>query len=198
MIVEINSKIDNVWILICGVHILCMQLGFIMLEVGTLRGKNSRNIIYKNMADAFVSVIAWWAIGYGHAFGAKGGLFGSGSYFATAFDDDDYRAWVMSYLFCATTCTAISGALAERTFLDTYLYFTFLMSTIIYPVLSGWVWGGGWLQQLGFHDHGGSGVVHMTAGFAAMIGTYFLGPRLGYFKQRVPDRGSFEYSRMQH
>ena len=103
----------------------------------------------------------------------------------------------MSLCFCTTTCTIISGALAERTFLDTYIYFTFVMSSLIYPVLACWVWGGGWLQQLGFLDHGGAGVVHMSAGFAGMIGTYILGPRIGFFnkKNQMHNKGSFEFSR---
>ena len=159
-----------------------MQLGFIMLEVGSIREKNSRNIIYKNLVDTFVSTITFWSIGYGHAWKSSGGLLGSGGFFDAGFDNADYRNWVVSYCFCTTTCTAISGSLAERTFLDTYIFFTFIMSALIYPVLSSWVWGGGWLQQLGFHDHGGSGVVHMTAGFAGLIGTYILGPRLGFFR----------------
>ena len=98
-----------------AVHVLAMQLGFIMLEVGTIRQKNSRNIIYKNLVDTFVSTITFWAIGYGHAVGSKGGLLGSGGFFDTGFKNEDYRSWVVSYCFCTTTCTAISGSLAERT-----------------------------------------------------------------------------------
>ena len=145
MITEINGKIDDVWILIVAVHVLCMQLGFIMLEVGSIREKNSRNIIYKNLVDTFVSTITFWSIGYGHAWKSSGGLLGSGGFFDAGFDNADYRNWVVSYCFCTTTCTAISGSLAERTFLDTYIFFTFIMSSLIYPVLSSWVWGGGWL-----------------------------------------------------
>ena len=198
MISEINGKIDDVWILIVAVHVLCMQLGFIMLEVGTIRTKNSRNIIYKNMVDAFVCAVTFYFVGYRNYVGGAGGLLGSGSFFDAGYTDSDYRSWVIGYCFCSTTCTAVSGALAERTFLDTYIFFTFIMSSLVYPVLACWVWGGGWLQQMGFKDHGGSGVVHMTAGFAGMIGAYILGPRLGYFKNRTPDRGTFEYARLQH
>ena len=168
--------------MIVVIEVCMMQLGFIFLEVGTIRSKNSRNIIYKNLVDTFVSTITFWIIGYGQAYGGGGGFLGSGNFFDFGFSDIEYRKWIQSYCFCATTCTIVSGALAERTLLDTYIYFTFLMSAIIYPVLACWVWGGGWLQQIGFHDHGGAGVVHMTAGFAGMIGTYILGPRLGFFK----------------
>ena len=182
MIAFINDQIDNVWMMVVALEVIGMQLGFIMLEVGTIRSKNSRNIIYKNLVDTFVSTITFWVIGYGIAYGAEGGLIGAGGFFDFGFEDIDYRRWLVSYCFCTTTCTIVSGALAERTFLDTYMFFTFVMSSLIYPVLACWVWGGGWLQQLGFQDHGGAGVVHMTAGFAGLIGTYILGPRIGYFR----------------
>ena len=146
MVVEINRQIDDVWILIVAVHVLCMQLGFIMLEVGTIGATNSRNIVYKNMIDTFVSALTFYFIGYGYAYGENSGFLGSGSYFDIDFSDDDYRQWVIAFCFCSTTCTAVSGALAERTYLDTYMFFTFIMSSLIYPAVSFWVWGGGWLQ----------------------------------------------------
>ena len=188
----VRSQIDNLWIMIVAVHVLCMQLGFIMLEVGTIRAKNSRTVIYKNLVDTFVTAIIFYAVGYRYAYGENSGLIGSSFYFDSSFTDEDYKRWVIGFCFCSTTCTAVSGALAERVFIDTYVFFTLIMSSLVYPVISYWVWGGGWLQELGYHDHGGSGVVHMTAGFAGMIGAYILGPRLGYFKNRTPDRKSFQ------
>ena len=145
MVLRINSSIDNLWITIVMLEITAMQLGFILLEVGTIRAKNSRNIIYKNLMDLMVSTITYWLIGYGVATGGLGGLMGIGQLCDFGFKDQDYSAWIISYCFCTTTCTIISGALAERTFLDTYVYFTFTMAALIYPVISSWVWGGGWL-----------------------------------------------------
>ena len=135
-------------------------------------------------------------MGYGFASEGKGGFVGTGSFFDTSFEDIDYRKWLVSYCFCCTSCTIVSGALAERTFVETYLYFTLLMATLIYPIVACWVWGGGWLQALGFKDHGGAGLVHMTSGLAGMIGTYILGARLGIFKDVQPVKGTFEYTRL--
>ena len=138
--------IDNIWMLIVVVHVLMMQLGFVMLEVGTIRPKNGRNLIYKNLVDIFVCALTFYFVGYGHANNNSGGLWGSGGFFDQGFSEIDYRIWTVNFCFCSTTCTAISGALAERTFLDTYIFFTFIMSSLIYPVVASWAWGGGFLQ----------------------------------------------------
>ena len=166
-----------------------------MLEVGTIGASNSRSIIFKNMIDTFISALAFYVIGYAYAYGDEAGLLGSGQYFDTGFKDEDYRKWVIAFCFCSTTCTAVSGALAERTYLDTYRFFTLIMSSLVYPVISCWVWGGGWLQRMGYHDHGGSGVVHMTAGCAAMIGAFILGPRLGFSARKASSRKNFQNTR---
>ena len=92
-----------------------------------------------------VSTLTYWLIGYGIASGDVGGLFGDGRLMDFGYKEVDYSDWIISFCFCTTTCTIISGALAERTFLDTYMYFTFTMSSVIYPIISNWVWGGGWL-----------------------------------------------------
>ena len=146
VISDIDERIDNLWLMTVAAHVLCMQLGFIMLETGTLSAKNTRSIIYKNLIDTFVAAIVYYFIGYRYAHGGQAsGLIGSGSYFDAGFTDQDYRQWVIGYCFCSTACTAVCGSLAERTFIDTYLFFTVLMSSLIYPVISFWVWGGGWL-----------------------------------------------------
>ena len=145
MVAEMNKKIDEIWLLLVAVHVLMMQLGFILIEVGFIRAKNTRTVIFKNLVDAFLVALIWYVIGYGYLHGGEGGIIGSGGMLDLNFEDSDYITWVISYTFCATTCTAISGALAERTFMDTYLCFTFLMAAIIYPVIASWAWGGGWL-----------------------------------------------------
>ena len=128
--------------------------------------------------------------------GGQGGFQGgAGHYFDLMFDEVDYGKWLMGYCFCNATCTLVSGAIAERCILDTYIAFALIMSSVIYPVISCWCWGGGWLQELGFHDFAGAGVVHLTAGISGMTGTVLLGPRLGYFKNKSPIKSSFEYAR---
>ena len=158
-----------------------MQTGFLLLEVGVIRKKNSRYTILKNFLDMCVVTISFWFFGFGVSKGAAGGLFGgSTSNLAITSDDINYEQWIIGYAFCSTTCTIVSGALAERCILDTYITFTFIMSSIIYPVSASWAWGDGWLDKLGFQDHAGSGVVHMTAGFAGLLGTLIIGPRIGF------------------
>ena len=174
--------IDDIWQVIVVLEIFTMQLGFMMIEVGTIRFKNQRSVIYKNLLDIFMVAVTFWGLGYGISVGATGGLHGKGGFFDREFDEKSFNQWILGYCFCCSTCTIVSGALAERTFIDTYLAYSFVMSSLIYPVISCWAWGGGWLQGLGFHDHGGSGVVHLTAGISGMIGTIFLGPRIGYLK----------------
>ena len=145
MITEVNSKIDDLWMIVVALEIMGMQLGFILLEIGTIRKKNSRNVIYKNLADFFVSTITFCLIGYRISTDAQGGLNGSGNFLDIGFESIDYRNWIVSFGFCTTACTAVSGALAERTFLDTYVCFSFIMSSLIYPVIACWAWGGGFL-----------------------------------------------------
>ena len=171
-----------------------MQTGFLLLEVGVIRKKNARYTVLKNFLDMCIVTVTFCFFGFGVSRGGAGGLFGSTSVFDINFDDINYGNWIISYAFCSTTCTIVSGALAERCILETYVCFTFIMSSIIYPVISCWTWGGGWLGELGFHDHAGSGVVHMTAGFAGIIGTVIMGPRIGFFKIKAPLNDSIEYS----
>ena len=120
-------------------------------------------------------------------------MHGTGGFFDFSFSEKDYRQWILGYGFCSSTITIVSGALAERTFLDTYLAYSFVMASLIYPVISCWAWGDGWLQNLGYHDHGGSGVVHLTAGVSGLIGTIICGPRIG-FNNSTPVKGTFEHS----
>ena len=174
-----------------------MQIGFIMFEVGYSRAKNTRCIIYRSLADMFICGLIFYGIGYNYAYGENSGLIGATGFgfFDTNYKDIDYRRWVMGFCYCSTTLSITTSALAERTYLDTYFFYSITMSSLLFPVLSYWVWGSGWLHQMGYADHGGSGVVHMTAGFSGMIGNYILGPRLGIFKNRTPERKSFSFTR---
>ena len=165
-----------------------------MLEVGSIRAKNSRSVIYKNLIDIFMVTATYWGLGFGISYKGDGGLHGQGGFFDLNFSEQNYREWILGYCFCCSTITIVSGALAERTFIDTYLAYSFVMASLIYPIISCWAWGGGWLQELGFHDHGGSGVVHLTAGVSGLIGTVIIGPRIG-FQNAEPTKGTFGYTR---
>ena len=137
--------IDDIWQVIVVLEIFTMQLGFMMIEVGTIRFKNQRSVIYKNLLDIFMVAVTFWGLGYGISVGATGGLHGKGGFFDREFDEKSFNQWILGYCFCCSTCTIVSGALAERTFIDTYLAYSFVMSSLIYPVISCWAWGGGWL-----------------------------------------------------
>ena len=180
-----------------------MQLGFALLESGFARRKNSKNILIKNVFDACVCVLCFWLIGFGVAFhgsdgsfiGVDGAVLGSNN-----FDQSDknlYLMWIFQFSFAATSSTIVSGSLAERTQLPAYLAYYVLMTCLIYPVVVGWVWGGGWLGDTnqagkGFHDFAGSGVVHMVGGVAGFAAAYMVGPRHGKEKHEEDKKNVFE------
>jgi Amt family ammonium transporter len=179
------------------IEMIMMQVGLMMSEVGNARTKNSRSIIHRFIMNMMIVGLVYFFLGHEFANGNKSGLLGSTSFdlIELDFKDYDYKLWVIGFIFCQTTNAIACSAFCERTFLDTYVFFTIIMSSIIYPVQAHWVWGGGWLHQMGYHDHGGSGLVHMTAGCAALIGNYILGPRLGFFKVKTPEKKSFAFTR---
>ena len=142
---QLNEVIDSVWVMIVLVLIFNMQLGFILLEAGAVRSKNQMNILFKNLVDMFVSCLAFWFMGYKWSVEANGGVLGAGSNFTLGFNSNDYTNWLTGLCFCNTCSTIVSGSLAERCLLDTYIFFTMMMTTVIYPVVASWVWGGGWL-----------------------------------------------------
>jgi len=162
--------------------IFLMQLGFTMLECGIVREKNSSNILLKNLLDTCVGALAFYAIGYGFSVEADGGIIGTKYFFATGFDSIRFLEWSFYFTYCSTCATIVSGSLAERTYLDTYLIFSFMMTAFIYPVVASWVWGDGWLQRIGFIDCAGSGAIHMLGGACGFVGAYLLGPRKGFYK----------------
>jgi len=153
-----------------------------LLEVGSVSTKNTSNILIKNLFDTFIGALAYWLVGFSFANEAKGGLIGTANFLTNDFTHKQYLKWIFQYSFCTTSATIVSGSLAERTFVDTYIIFSFLMSSFVFPIVSAWVWGGGWLSELGFHDYAGSGVVHMLGGLGGFVGTIILGPRLGVFE----------------
>ncbi len=156
-------------------------MGFAMLEAGTVRAKNSSNILLKNLLDTYVGAIVYYLVGYAIANNAEGGIIGHYHFASIGFSEDDYLKWIIQYSICSNIPTIVAGSLAERTFADTYMFFALLITGFIYPVAAAWIWGGGWLQVLGFRDFAGAGVVHLLGGVCGMVGTIILGPRLGVF-----------------
>lgn len=183
VIADMEDSVNQVWIITSAINIIAMQLGFTFLEVGSIHPKNKANILIKNLLDTFIGALAFYALGFAFANEGAGGLVGGGQFFCRGLTRDDMLKWLFQFSFCSTSATIVSGSLAERTYIDTYIVFSFLMGSIVYPVASSWVWGGGWLQELGFVDFAGCAVVHELGGFGGFIGTIILGPRIGFYDE---------------
>ena len=179
----VNSEVYGVWFLIGAALVFWMQAGFAMVEAGFTRAKNSGNIIMKNLMDFCIGTVMFIAIGFGLFLGEDVvGLIGKPGFdIFTAYESFDWSNFVFNLVFCATTATIVSGAMAERTKFLSYCVYSAVISALIYPIEAHWVWGGGWLAQMGFHDFAGSTCIHMVGGVCALIGAKILGPRIGKF-----------------
>ncbi len=179
----VNSEVYGVWFLIGAALVFWMQAGFAMVEAGFTRAKNTGNIIMKNLMDFCIGTCTFILIGFGLLLGED--LFGfigkPGFDIFTSYADFDWSNFVFNLVFCATTATIVSGAMAERTKFLSYCVYSGVISALIYPVEAHWIWGGGWLAQKGFHDFAGSCAIHMVGGISALIGAKILGPRIGKF-----------------
>jgi len=189
---SLATSISYVWVLVAGVLVFFMQAGFALLESGSTRSRNAGSVFMKNLMDFCMCGLAFWAFGFALMFGGSGlapGLDTGNSVVGTsgfllsgeASSTDTALLWFFQMVFAATAATIVSGALAERTRLDAYMAYSFLISAIIYPVYGHWVWGGGWLAELGAWDFAGSGVVHAVGGVAAFVGAKMVGPRKDKF-----------------
>jgi ammonium transporter, Amt family len=184
----IEIAVDTIWVLLAAFLVFFMQAGFAMVEAGFTRAKNAGNIIMKNLMDYACGSLIYWALGFALMFGvSKGGLIGGSGFFASgAFAHLGLDIPIAAFLlfqtvFAATAATIVSGAMAERTKFVSYLIYSIVITAVIYPVVGHWVWGGGWLSQIGFIDFAGSTVVHSVGGWAALMGAIVLGPRIGKF-----------------
>jgi Amt family ammonium transporter len=184
----LGFSVDIVWMFLGAILVFIFQAGFALVETGLTRAKNATNITMKNLMDFCFGALVYWAIGWGLMWGkdALGGLVGSDQFFpgTMGLDIDSanfYKSWFFQVVFAATAATIVSGAMAERTQFKSYLIYTCFISAIIYPIQGHWIWGGGWLGNLGFHDFAGSTVVHSVGGWAALMGAIVLGPRLGKY-----------------
>ena len=182
---------DTLWVLVAAFLVFFMQAGFAMVESGFTRAKNAVNILMKNLMDFSMGSIAYWAIGFAIMFGAGNAFMGTSGWFvpsdSSAFSSLEWSsvpthaAWLFQLVFAATAATIVSGAMAERTQFKSYLIYSVFITGIIYPIVGHWIWGGGWLSDLGVSDFAGSTVVHSTGGWLALTGAIVLGPRAGKY-----------------
>ncbi len=179
----ITGEVYGVWFLIGAALVFWMQAGFAMVEAGFTRAKNTGNIIMKNLMDFCIGTIVFILIGFSLLLGEDlAGLIGKPGFdIFTSYADFDWSNFVFNLVFCATTATIVSGAMAERTKFLSYCVYSAVISALIYPIEAHWIWGGGWLAQIGFHDFAGSCAIHMVGGVSALIGAKMLGPRIGKF-----------------
>ncbi len=180
----IDGEVFGVWFLIGAALVFWMQAGFAMVEAGFTRAKNTGNIIMKNLMDFCIGTVMFILIGFGLFLGkdALGGFTGTPNFdIFTDYANFDWSNFVFNLVFCATTATIVSGAMAERTKFLSYCIYSAVISAVIYPIEAHWTWGGGWLAQMGFHDFAGSNCIHMVGGISALIGAALLGPRIGKF-----------------
>ena len=194
---SVKYMLDTIWTFVAAVLVFFMQAGFAMVEAGFTRAKNASNIMMKNLMDFSMGSIAYWAIGFGIMFGAGNAFMGLSGFFlkdaGNTFASLDWTniplavKYFFQLVFAATAATIVSGAMAERTKFQSYIVYSIFITALIYPVVGHWIWGGGWLADLGFWDFAGSTVVHSLGGWLALMGALMLGPRIGKYN---PDGSS--------
>ncbi|WP_298032408.1 ammonium transporter [uncultured Dysosmobacter sp.] len=182
------SAVNTIWVLLGAALVFLMQAGFAMCEAGFTRAKNTGNILMKNLMDFCIGTPTYWVLGFGIMFAGSGAIIGGldpfvrGDYAAVLPEGVPLMAYlIFQTVFCATAATIVSGSMAERTKFISYCIYSFCISAFIYPISGHWIWGGGWLSQMGFHDFAGSTAVHMVGGVCACIGAAILGPRIGKY-----------------
>jgi len=184
---EVTIAIDTIWIMIAGFLVFFMHAGFSLVEIGFTRSKNSVNILMKNMLTIAVGVITFYVIGFAFMFGTDAaGLVGTSGFLVKGFGELDFGIptlgfWFFQAVFAATAATIVSGAVAERIKFAAYLILAFVITSVTYPIVGHWIWGGGWLAERGFIDLAGSTVVHSVGGWSALVAAYLLGSRVGKY-----------------
>ncbi|MBL7071903.1 MAG: ammonium transporter [Candidatus Omnitrophica bacterium] len=183
----ISIGLDTVWVLISAFFVFFMQAGFGMVEAGFIRAKNTCNILTKNFLDFCMASLGFFMFGYAIMFGAGNWFMGFKGWFLSGAESGAniplYAFWLFQAAFCGAAATIVAGGMAERMKFQAYLIYSFIISALIYPIVGHWIWGGGWLADLNFADFAGSTVVHTVGGFAALIGTVILGPRIGKYNK---------------
>jgi len=182
----LKQGLDTVWVLLAAFLVFFMQAGFGMVESGFIQAKNTCNILMKNFLDFCLASLGFFIIGYALMFGDGNGFIGLKGWCLLGLEDKAngiplYAYWLFQAAFCGAAATIVAGGMAERMKFPAYLVYSFLISAFIYPIIGHWIWGGGWLSRMGFADFAGSTVVHTVGGFAALVGTSILKPRVGKF-----------------
>ncbi len=203
---DLGLSIDTVWMLLAAMLVFFMQPGFAFCEAGFTRSKNTVNILFKNFVDFMLGSLLFWFLGFGIMFGNDGagfmGLpnFGDLSFYKNSAGLPTEGFLMFETVFCATSATIVSGAMAERTKFNMYVVYSLFISMLIYPIEGHWTWGGGWLANadpgsfmantfgIGFHDFAGSAVVHSVGGVLAFVGALILGPRVGKYDKNGKSR----------
>ncbi|MDP3721197.1 MAG: ammonium transporter, partial [Anaerolineaceae bacterium] len=196
-IVDLTRGLNTVWVLVAAFLVFWMQAGFALVEAGLTRAKNTTNILFKNLIDFIFATLAFWAVGYAFMFGSSAsGWIGTSGFLLAGGEDVAglplMAFWFFQLVFAGTAATIVSGSMAERTQFKSYLVYSFIISSIIYPISGHWIWGGGWLATLpfgaGFKDFAGSTVVHSVGGWLGLMGALALGPRIGKFTKEGKPR----------
>lgn len=184
------NGLDTLWVLLGAMLVFWMQPGFALVEAGLTQAKNSANILMKNFVDFMFGTVLFWVAGYSIMYGADFGVLGWDGFFGMPADSNvpGEATFIFQTVFCATTATIVSGAMAERTKFSMYIIISVLISALVYPVEGHWSWGGGWLSEMGFHDFAGSTVVHLCGGALAFAGAIVLGPRIGKYDKNGNSR----------
>jgi Amt family ammonium transporter len=182
------DALDTLWVLLAAILVFFMQAGFGMVETGLVRAKNAANVLFKNALDFSFATLGYFALGYAIMWGGSGLLFGTEGWFLSGVESPVETLplevfWLFQAVFAGAAATIVAGAVAERMRFAAYLMYSFILSALVYPVVGHWVWGGGWLGGLGFHDFAGSTVVHAVGGVSALVGAWLLGPRIGRFNK---------------
>ena len=184
-ITNIITGVDTLWVLMAAFLVFLMQAGFGMLEAGLIRAKNTANILMKNLMDFSMASLGFFIFGYAIMFGSGNAIFGSSGWFLinaeSAADVPLFAFWLFQAVFVGAAATIVAGGMAGRMKFVAYIIYSFLISAFVYPLVGHWIWGGGWLAELGFIDFAGSTVVHAVGGWAVFIGTVILGPRIGKY-----------------
>ncbi len=188
---EPNVMVNTLWVLIAGALVFFMNAGFGLVESGLCRAKNTVNIMTKNFVVFGLAVVGYWSVGYAWMFGSGSSVIGSEGFFLSGLPLDAggglhlHAMFFFQLCFAATAATIVSGAVAERIKIQSFMAFAVLLTAFIYPIVGHWVWGpDGWLLERGFTDFAGSTVVHSVGGWAALVGAALLGPRIGKYDQQ--------------
>lgn len=183
---RLQLKLNTMWTIVCVLMIIMSQTGYMMKETGTIKMQNNNIVLLKTILVVSVSCLSFFVIGFGFSIKAGGGLFGNGYFFGVGYQFEEFLLFIFYFSLCVKMAVIATGSIAERTNISTYIFFSFINSGFIFPVGLAWCWNDGWLQNIGFIDVGGAGIVHVMGGIAGFVGTTIIGPRVGLFhKDRI-------------